>query len=132
MGLCQHPHSSTGEKSSFLLFGFNCHSPMEPALIPTKPLKPTDVNDYQEQMILSFSSARKLAEQTNREAQRCYKHQHDKTAKESKFKVGDWVLIYFAQEETGKNRKLLQPWHGPYRVLSRRDPDLLYPNLFTR
>ena len=27
--------------------------------------------------------------------------------------IGDWVLVYFAQDETGKNRKLSQPWHGP-------------------
>jgi len=112
-------HSSTGEKPSFLLFSFDCRSPMEAALIPTKPLKPTNITDYREQMMLSLSSARKLAEQTNKEAQKCYKQQYDKTARESKIKVGDWVLIYFAQEETGKNRKLSQPWYGPYRVISQ-------------
>ena len=56
------PHSSTGEKPSFLLFGFDCRSPMEAALIPTKPLKPTNIHDYREQVMLSLSSARKLAE----------------------------------------------------------------------
>jgi len=73
---------------------------MEAALIPTKP---TNITDYREQMILSLSSARKLAEQTNKEAQKRYKQQYDKIARESKIKVEDWVLIYFAQEETGKN-----------------------------
>jgi len=67
--------------------------------------------------MLPFSSARKLAEQTNRNAQRHYKHQYDKTARNAKFKIGD----YFAQDETGKHRKWSQPWHGPYRVISRRD-----------
>ena len=61
MGLSQHPHSSTGEKLSFLAFGFDCRSLMEAALIPTKPLKPTNIHDYQEQVMLSLSSARKLA-----------------------------------------------------------------------
>ena len=56
--------------------------------------------------MLSLSSERKLVKQTNKEAQRCYKQQYDKTARKSKFKVGDWVLVYFAQEETSKNRKL--------------------------
>ena len=26
--------------------------------------------------------------------------------------------------ETGKNRKLSQPWQGPYRILQRNDPDI--------
>jgi len=124
------PHSSTGEKPSFLLFGFDCRSPMEAALVPTKPLKPTNITDYREQMMLSLSSARKLAEQTNKEAQKRYKQQYDKTARESKIKVGDWVLIYFAQEETGKNRKLSQPWHGPYRVISQRYPDIVASKIY--
>ena len=38
----------------------------------------------------------------NREAQRRYKLQYDKTARTSKFRVGDWVMIYFLQDETGK------------------------------
>ena len=61
---------------------------------------------------------------TNREAQRRYKLQHDKTAKTSKFRVGNWVLVYFPQDETGKSRKLSHPWHGPYQIISRDDPDI--------
>jgi len=60
---------------------------------------------------LSLSSARKLAREANKEAQKHYKHQYDKTAKNSKLKIGDWVLIYFPQDETRKNRTLLQPLH---------------------
>lgn len=63
------PHSSTGEKPSFLLFGFDCHSPTEAAFLParTKSLKATDVGDYQEQMVLSLSTARSLAIKANKE-----------------------------------------------------------------
>jgi len=57
---CNNPHSSTSEKPSFLLFSFDCHSPMEAALIPTKSLKPTNIHDYWYQVMLSLSSARKL------------------------------------------------------------------------
>ena len=52
------PHSSTGEKPSFLLYGFDCRHPTEAALLPPKPLGLTDVSDYREQLILSLSSAR--------------------------------------------------------------------------
>ena len=59
------PHSSTGEKPSFLLFGFDCRSPTEAALLPAKSLKATDVRDYREQMMLSLSTARSLALKTS-------------------------------------------------------------------
>ena len=72
----------------------------------TKSLRATDMGDYQEQMVLLLSTARSLAVKANKEAERRCKSQYDKTAKTSKFQVGDWVLVYFPQDETGKNRKL--------------------------
>ena len=46
------PHSSTGEKPSFLLYGFDCRHPTEAALLPSKSLGPTDVSDYREELII--------------------------------------------------------------------------------
>ena len=40
------------------------------------------------------------------------------------YSVGDWVLVRFPYEETGKARKLSQPWHGPYHVVDIRKPDM--------
>ena len=34
------------------------------------------------------------------------------------------MLVYHPQDETGGNRKLSRPWHGPYRVTSIQDPDV--------
>ena len=117
-------------KPFFLLFGFNCRSPTEAALLPTKSLNKTtvNINDYREQVVLSLSSARRLAEQTSKKAQRQYKYQYDKSATTTKFKIGDWILVYLSQEETGKNRKLSQPCHGPYWIVSLvslSDPDVV-------
>ena len=33
-------------------------------------------------------------------------------------------FIKFPADKTGPNRKLSNPWHGPYRVVARKDPDL--------
>jgi len=33
-------------------------------------------------------------------------------------------MIHFPQDETGKQHKLSRPWHGPYHVISRDDPDI--------
>ena len=64
----------------------------------------------------SLSSVRELATRHIQAAQRRYKKHYDQTAKETKLKVGDWVLIRFPAEESGARRKLSHPWHGPYRV----------------
>ena len=117
------PHESTGEKPSFLLYGFDCHSPTEAALLPPSTIQPTDVADYRE-LILSLSSARELAAKTIQKAQKRYKDQHDKFLSPTEYGLGDWVLVRFPHEETGRQRKLSRPWHGPYRILARDEPDV--------
>ena len=47
-----------------------------------------------------------------------------------KLMKGDWVLVKFPQDETGRNRKLSQPWHGPYRVLDWCDTDVLVEKVY--
>ena len=81
-------------------------------------------------MVLSLSTARSLAMKANREAQQRYKLQYDKTAKLTKFRIGDWVLIYFPQDEAGKSQKLSHPWHGPYRITSRDEPDIIATKVY--
>ena len=75
-------------------------------------------------MVITLSSARALALKSNQKSQQKYKQQYDKKAMTPKFHVGDWVLVYFPQDQTGKYRKLSQPWHGPDRIVSRDDPDV--------
>ena len=40
------------------------------------------------------------------------------------------MLVKFPQEEQGKGRKLSHPWHGPYRVVSRNDPDVTVTKVY--
>ena len=86
------------------------------------PAEEIECADLVEQLVLSLSLARKLAADSIRAAQCKYKDQYDKRARAVTFKVGDWVLVRFPQEESGKQRKLSRPWHGPYRVVERSDP----------
>ena len=65
-----------------------------------------------------------------RKAQAKYKKHHDKKAKLGTFKIGEWVLVRFPHEETERMRKLSGPWHGPFRVASREDPDLTVTNVY--
>ena len=110
------PHDSTHEKPSFLLFGTDCRYPTEAALLPPTDIEPADVIDYRQELMLALSSARELAAESIQEAQRKYKRTYDTRSRITEYKLGDWVLIRFPQDETGANRKLSRPWHGPYRV----------------
>ena len=83
------PHSSTGEKPSYLLFGFDCHSPTELALVPTTSHQPVDISDYREQLVEMLSLARTMAAKENWEGEHKYKHQYDKVATNSRYKVRD-------------------------------------------
>ncbi len=65
-----------------------------------------------------------LAAKSIRQDQQRHKTLYDRKATTRDFKLGDWVLVRFPQEETGKLRKLSRPWHGPYRVVSKREPDV--------
>ena len=118
------PHSSTGEKPSFLLYGVDCRSPTDAAYLPVSSIHPTDITDYREELMCSLSSAREIAATSIRRAQARYKRQYDRRARESTVRIGDWVLIRFPQDESGRWRKLSWPWHGPYRVVDRSDPDV--------
>lgn len=118
-------HESTGEKPSFLLFGIDLRTPTEAALLPPDPLKPADLSDYRQQLIMSLSTARQGAAECVKKAQQKYKRLYDRKATPRDYHVGDWVMIKFPSEETGKQRKLSQPWHGPYRVTTIRDPDIV-------
>ena len=80
--------------------------------------------------MLSLGSARQLATQTIREAQRRYKTHYDRSAQEVHVRVGVWVLVYFPQDESGRNRKLSKPWHGPYRITSREDPTVVCTKVY--
>ncbi len=84
----------------------------------------SSTSDYRQELVLSLSSPRQLAAKSIRVAQQKYKAQYDKRSSSTDFKIGDLVLVKFPQEETGPQQKLSHPWHGPYCVVSRRDPDI--------
>ena len=116
-------HESTLEKPSFLLFGVDLRSPTEAALLPPRDLEGADLSDYREELVLSLSSAREHAVSSLKEAQKRYKKQYDKKARTVPLRCGDWTLIHFPQDESGKQRKLSRPWHGPYRITAINEPD---------
>ena len=45
--------ASTGERSSFLLYGVECRSATEAVNLPVKEVHPTNIGDFQEELMLS-------------------------------------------------------------------------------
>ena len=123
-------HEATGEKPSFLLFGIDCRTPTEAALLPSSPLEPVDITDYHHQLVLSLSAAHQTAVDCVKKAQQKYKKFYDRKASNRSYQIGDWVLIKFPAEESGRNRKLSQPWHGPYRITEIRDLDVTVTKVY--
>ena len=80
--------------------------------------------------MLTLSSARELAASNIQRAQRRYKEQYDRGARLSTFKLGEWVFVKFPQDESGRLRKLSRPWHGPYRIVQKRDPDVTVTKVY--
>ena len=79
---------------------------------------------------MSLSSAHHNAAVCVKKAQHKYKKSYDRKATTRPYQVGDWVMVRFPAEETGKQRKLSQPWHGPYRVVTIRDPDIVATKVY--
>lgn len=78
------PHESTGENPSYLLFGVDCRTPTEAALLPPTHLQPTEVEDYREELTLMLSSARELATKAIQKAQKKNKRLYDRKATDRK------------------------------------------------
>ena len=106
------------------LFGIDLRSPTEAAYLPPSELNWTTPEDHQEEAVMTMSSARSLAAASIEEAQKRYKRYYDCKAKQQRFKIGDKVFVRFPGEEQGKQCKLSRPWHGPYWITSRDDPDV--------
>ena len=63
-GFCRHEYHTTQEKPIFPLFGVDSSSPLEATLLPSNPLN-QQVSHYHEELILSLSSPKGLAEKNS-------------------------------------------------------------------
>lgn len=121
------PHEATGEKPSYLLYGRDCRYPIEAAFLPANEVEPADLTDYRRELTEMLTRARDHASQAIQAAQKRYKTYYDKVNRCSPVSL----LIRFPQEESGKQRKLSRPWHGPYRVVEATPTGISAQRVYT-
>ena len=112
------PHEATGEKPSFLLFGKDLRSPTEATFLPQSEMQSSDVQTYRSDLAMTLMHARENAAKAIQKSQKRSKKYYDRKTRPNVYRNSDWVMIYFPHEETGAQRKLSRPWHGPYRIIS--------------
>ena len=104
---------------------------MEASLLPVSQDVPhTAIRDYREELLLTLSTARESALKSIREAQKRYKSQYDRKTDTFEYKIGDWVLIHFPSDETGRLRRLSRPWHGPFWVTSCNETNVVATKVY--
>ena len=106
---------STKESPFYLLYGRDPRIPTETALSHSTSPYNVDPDDYKVELMASLTNAWKVAKEHIVKAQQSQKHYYDRKSKPTTLKVGDRVM---PAEVRGKNRKLVRPFHGPYRVLN--------------
>ena len=118
------PYDSTGEKPTYLLSGMDCKIPTDARMLSPSPLQPAEMRDYHGEMPLSLWSGCQNAAQAIQAAQRRYKAHYDSKVTPANYVIGDWVLVKFSSEESGRMHKLSRQWHAPYCITNTRGPDV--------
>jgi len=108
----------------------DCRTLTEVAFVLPTESNLTDVTDYREQVTRALSTARSTAVKNIQKAQKRYKLQYDCKATSLNLQLGNWVLVRFPAEESGKNHKLSRPWHSPYRVTAVNNPDVTVAKVY--
>jgi len=80
--------------------------------------------------MLALSSPRYTVVASIQQAQQHHKKHYDWCAKSLQARVGDWVLVRFLADESGRYRKLSFPWHGPFHVVAIKGPDVDVSNVY--
>ena len=67
------PHEATGEKPSYLLYGRDCHYPIEATFLPANEVEGADLTGYRQELTEILMQARDHATQSIQKARKHYK-----------------------------------------------------------
>ncbi|THH26480.1 hypothetical protein EUX98_g7699 [Antrodiella citrinella] len=124
------PHTATTFPPSYLLYGF---LPMTRSTVihssdsVTRPHATDAIHDTANQMSAEFQTYRLQAQRALRLGQLQQERSYNKGRLQTEYKVGDFVVINphsldLLRKETGRGKKLLMKYDGPFEVLQRISP----------
>uniref|UniRef100_A0A1X7V7C1 Uncharacterized protein n=1 Tax=Amphimedon queenslandica TaxID=400682 RepID=A0A1X7V7C1_AMPQE len=58
------------------------------------------------------------------------KKNYGKKVFNKKLKIREWTLVQLPQKESGKQRKVLKPWHGPYRITHKTETGVTVVHIY--
>ena len=106
----------------FLLYGRDALLPQDLAMnLKLKQTEFDDINSYRIHLLQTLKTAYEKLKNTKEIEQAKYKAYFDKTHKHIAFDEGELVWVYFGLPETGKTKKLLPRFDGPFIILSKLD-----------
>ena len=83
--------------------------------MPSSPIEPTEVPTTMKSLFCGSHQHDNWLQRLLNVLSRCTRNNMINQA-QPPLKIGDMILIQFPHEETGAQRKLFSPWHGPYRI----------------
>ncbi|CAG2203350.1 Transposon Ty3-G Gag-Pol polyprotein,Retrovirus-related Pol polyprotein from transposon opus,Retrovirus-related Pol polyprotein from transposon 297,Retrovirus-related Pol polyprotein from transposon 17.6,Transposon Ty3-I Gag-Pol polyprotein [Mytilus edulis] len=112
---------STQETPFYLMYGRDARLPIDVALSePTVTY--TDADDYKANVLTRLQEAFTLAKDNIQLAQQKQKAYSDKKSAEPDYEIGQKVWVYSPASKVGLSHKLLHPWRGPHRIISKTSP----------
>ncbi|VDI15195.1 Hypothetical predicted protein [Mytilus galloprovincialis] len=106
---------STQYTPYYMVFSRECRTPIDTVLTTPLNVGP-DARLFIDGLHSNVVLAREIAKENSLEAQKKYKAQHDKNAREATFKIRVKVWMDTKTTPVGYSRKLCNKWQGPYYI----------------
>lgn len=76
-------------------------------------------DNYAKEITFRIQSSNQVATETLMNSKITSKNYHDKSTKRTAFNVGDYVLLKNETISKGRSKKLVKPWLGPFKIISK-------------
>lgn len=111
-------NTTTQETPYFLLYGIDPALPVD-VLLHNPELSFPDMSVYMQDLVRRLQHAHKIASDTYNATALKTKTKNDQASSLLNFHLNDKVWLYVPIVKKGTSRKLIHPWHGPYRVAAK-------------